>query len=420
MIRRHLQDPLVRSLRHFPVVLLTGARQVGKSTLAQAMITKSWPARYLTLDDRTVLDAALRDPDALVDGAAGPMVLDEVQRAPDLLRAIKLAVDPDRAPGRFLLTGSANVLTLSGVSESLAGRVGLHTLYPFSWAEKQGKPAPTVLSVLFESNSAAEALRRLPARRRGAGRQSLTEVILTGGFPPAVLMKSAAARREWFSAYRQTYLERDLFNIQAIEHVPDFNRLLTLAAARSGRLLNMSDLARDCGLPFSTLRRYVAILETTYQVFFVHPYYTNIGKRLAKTPKLFFQDTGLAAFLAGFDTWADLERQGGAGALAETWAAAELRKLIGATDSRMRLYFWRTQSGREVDLLVERAGRLVALEVKWGSRVESGTVRNLERCAADLKDGLAMSVVLYGGREALALAPRILAVPFDVFFGAAE
>jgi uncharacterized protein len=418
MVRRYLQDPLVRSLRHFPVVLLTGARQVGKSTLAQAMISKSWPARYLTLDDRTVLDAALRDPDALVASAAGPMVLDEVQRAPDLLRAIKLSADRDRAPGRFLLTGSANVLTLSRVSESLAGRVGWHTLFPFSWAEKRKKAAPSVLSVLFESESAAEAVRRLPNPSRSGGRPSLTEEILTGGFPPAVLMDSAAARREWFSAYRQTYLERDLFNIQAIEHVPDFNRLLTLAAARSGRLLNLSDLARDCGLPFSTLRRYVAILETTYQVFFVRPYYANVGKRLAKTPKIFFQDTGLAAFLAGFDTWADLEKQAADGALVESWVAAELRKLMGITDSRMELYFWRTQTGQEVDFLVERAGRLVALDVKWGSRVESDTVRNLERCAADLKDGLAMSVVLYGGREVLALAPRILAVPLDAFFGA--
>jgi predicted AAA+ superfamily ATPase len=211
-----------------------------------------------------------------------------------------------------------------------------------------------------------------------------------------------------------------LFNIQAIEHVPDFNRLLTLAAARTGRLLNMSDLARDCGLPFSTLRRYVGILETTYQIFFVRPFYANIGKRLAKTPKLYFQDTGMAGYLAGYDTWEALERQGGAGALVETWTAGELRKLIGVTDNRMQLFFWRTQTGQDVDLMIERSGRLVAFEVKWGSRIEDSTIRNLERCADDLRDALRLSIVLYGGKEALALGPRILAIPYDVFFGLAE
>ncbi|MCJ7610644.1 MAG: ATP-binding protein [Candidatus Aminicenantes bacterium] len=420
MIRRYLQAALTASLRNFPVVLLTGARQVGKSTLAQAMISEAWPARYLTLDDRTVLDAALRDPDALVGDAPDPVIIDEVQRAPDLLRAIKLAVDRHRVPGRFLLTGSANILTLSRVSESLAGRVGLHTLYPFSWAEKREGKAPSILSWIFEAETAAQALRRLSVARGRADKDQLSQEIMTGGFPPAVLMDSQQARREWFSAYRQTYLERDLFNIQAIEHVPDFNKLLTLAAARTGRLLNMSDLARDCGLPFSTLRRYMGILETTFQVFFVRPYYANIGNRLAKTPKIYFQDTGMAAYLAGFDDWGAVERQAAAGAMAETWTAGELRKLIGVTDSRIQLYFWRTHAGQEVDLLMERAGRLVAIEVKWGNRIDDAAVRNLERCAIDLKGALGLSIVLYGGKEVVALGPRILAVPFAIFFGIAE
>jgi len=419
MIRRYLQTALTDSLRNFPVVLLTGARQVGKSTLAQAMISEAWPARYLTLDDRTVLDAALRDPDALVGDAPGPIIIDEVQRAPDLLRAIKLAVDRNRVRGRFLLTGSANVLTLSRVSESLAGRVGLHTLYPFSWAEKRGRKPPSLLSWIFEVETSAQAMHRLSVAKAGLDKENLSREIITGGFPPVVLMDSPQARRDWFAAYRQTYLERDLFNVQAIEHVPDFNRLLTLAAARTGRLLNMADLARDCGLPHSTLRRYMGILETTFQIFYVRPYFANIGKMLAKTPKVYFQDTGMAAYLAGFDDWGAVERHAATGALAETWAAGELRKLIGVTDSRIQLYFWRTHAGQEIDLLMERAGRLVAIEVKWGNRIDDTAVKNLERCARDLKGALGLSVVLYGGRETVALGPHILAVPFATFFGIA-
>jgi len=419
MIRRYLQTALTDSLRNFPVVLLTGARQVGKSTLAQAMISRAWPARYLTLDDRTVLDAALRDPDALIGDVPDPVIIDEVQRAPDLLRAIKLAVDRNRVPGRFLLAGSANILTLSRVSESLAGRVGLHTLYPFSWSEKSERKQPSILSWIFEVETSAQAMHRLSVAKAGLDKENLSQEILTGGFPPVVLMDSPQARREWFAAYRQTYLERDLFNVQAIEHVPDFNRLLTLAAARTGRLLNMADLARDCGLPHSTLRRYMGILETTFQIFYVRPYYANIGKMLAKTPKIYFQDTGMAAYLAGLDDWAAVERQAATGALAETWAAGELRKLIGVTDSRIQLYFWRTHAGQEVDLLMERAGRLVAIEVKWGNRIDDTAVKNLECCARDLKGALGLSVVLYGGRETVALGPHILAVPFATFFGMA-
>ena len=417
MIRRYLQDVLTESLRNFPVVLLTGARQVGKSTLAQAMISKAWPARYLTLDDRTVLDAALRDPDSLVGDAPDPLIIDEVQRAPDLLRAIKLAVDRNRVSGRFLLTGSANVMTLSRVSESLAGRVGLHTLYPFSWAEKKGGKPPSILGWIFEVETAAQAMHRLSGARGRPEKDQLSQQIMIGGFPPVVLMDSPQARREWFAAYRQTYLERDLFNIQAIEHVPDFNRLLSLAAARTGRLLNMADLARDCGLPHSTLRRYMGILETTFQIFYVRPYYANIGKMLAKTPKIYFQDTGMAANLAGFDDWAAVSRHAALGAMAETWAAGELRKLIGVTDSRIQLYFWRTHAGQEVDLLMERAGRLVAIEVKWGNRIEDSVVKNLEQCARDLKGALGLSIVLYGGRETVALGKHILAVPFGTFLG---
>ena len=297
MIRRYLQPSVVKSLQHFPVVLLTGARQVGKSTLAQDLIGKSWQASYLTLDDRVVLDGALRDPDGLISATPTPVVLDEVQKAPDLMRAIKRRVDREKAAGQYLLTGSANLMTLASVSETLAGRGALHTLMPFGWPERVERPVPSILKDLFDAQDSAALLKKLPKKTGSGSRKEIISTILSGGYPEPALMKSSEVRHRWFDSYRQTYLERDLLTIKSIENLPDFNRLLSLMAFRTGGLLNLSDLSRESGLPFTTLRRYVNLLEVTYQVFLLTPYYANIGKRLVKTPKVFMNDTGMACYL---------------------------------------------------------------------------------------------------------------------------
>jgi len=417
MIRRYIKDSILESLKHFPVILLTGARQVGKSTLAQTLIESPWNATYFTLDDRVTLDAALRDPDGFITSIPTPAVIDEVQRSPDLMRALKRVVDRDRKPGKYLLTGSANVMTLSTVSESLAGRVALHALYPFCWPEFLEKPLPTLLNDLFEVATAKELMKRLTKQPKKDYRAQLMERIRVGGYPPPALINSDRARGEWFSSYRQTYLERDLLNIRSIEHIPDFNRLLSLVAFRTGRLLNLSDLSRETGLPFTTLRRYMSLLEVTYQIFFLRPYFTHLGKRLVKTPKIYFNDTGMASYLTGADNWTGLENQGNVGFMVETWVASELIKLLPLLDPLSGLYFWRTQTGQEVDFLIERGGKLVAIEVKWAHRIEESEIRNLERCAEDLKEKLGLSVVLYGGTEIVPLSSRIVALPFPVFFG---
>ncbi len=417
MIRRYLQDPIIESLKHFPVVLLTGARQVGKSTLAQALIGDSWDATYFTLDNRTILDAALRDPDGFVSGMPIPAVIDEVQKAPDLLRAIKRGIDRNRKPGQYLLTGSANIMTLSTVSESLAGRIALHTLHPFSWPELLEKPLPRILKDLFSGIDSKKLLKnyfKIPLKEY---KPRFIERILKGGYPIPALMESDQARAQWFSSYRQTYLERDLLNIRAIKNLPDFNRLLTLAALRTGRLLNLSDFSRETGLPFTTLRRYMNLLEVTYQISLIRPYFTHLGKRLVKTPKLYFNDTGMAFHLIGVNEWKILENQGNAGPMVETWIASELLKLLSVLDHQFRLYFWRTQTGQEVDFLIERAEKLVAIEVKWGYRIEESDMKNLKMLAEDLKERLLFSIILYSGVEPIPLGPKIVAMPFPIFFG---
>jgi len=417
MIRRYLQDPIFESLKHFPAVLLTGARQVGKSTLAQALINASWNATYFTLDDRTTLDAALRDPDGFVNGLPTPVVIDEVQKTPDLLRAIKRGVDQNRRPGRYLLTGSANVMTLSSVSESLAGRISLHTLYPFCWPEFLEKPKPMILKDLFGGIDSKKLLKNYTGTSLKDYKPRLIERILRGGYPPPALVESDQAREQWFSSYRQTYLERDLLNIKSIENLPDFNRLLSLVAIRTGRLLNLSDLSRETGLPFTTLRRYMNLLEVTYQISLIRPYFTHLGKRLVKTPKLYFNDTGMATHLIGVNEWKVMENQGHAGPMVETWVACELLKLMPVLDHRSRLYFWRTQTGQEVDFLIERTGKLVAIEVKWGHRIDESDTNNLNRLAEDLKEKLLFSIILYSGIESVPLGPKMVAMPFPVFFG---
>jgi predicted AAA+ superfamily ATPase len=417
MIRRYLQDPILESLKHFPAVLLTGARQVGKSTLAQALIKASWDATYFTLDDRTTLDAALRDPDGFVNGLPMPVVIDEVQKAPDLLRAIKRDVDQNRRPGRYLLTGSANIMTLSTVSESLAGRIALHTLHPFCWPEFLEKPEPMILKDLFGGIDSKKLLKNYSGTSLKDYKPRLIARMLKGGYPTPALMESDQVREQWFSSYRQTYLERDLLNIKSIENLPDFNRLLSLVALRTGRLLNLSDLSRETGLPFTTLRRYMNLLEVTYQISLIRPYFTHLGKRLVKTPKLNFNDTGMAAHLIGVNEWKALENQGHAGAMVETWVACELVKLMPVLDHRFRLYFWRTQTGQEVDFLIERAGKLVAIEVKWGRQINKSDTNNLNRLAEDLKEKLLFSVILYSGVESVPFGPKTVAMPFPVFFG---
>ena len=419
MLLRQLSTVLLESLSRFPVVFLGGARQVGKSTLAQSMSQKEWPAQYLTLDERTVLDAALTDPDGLLQAVSGPAVLDEVQRAPDLLRAVKVTVDRNRKPGMFLLTGSANVLTMSRVSETLAGRVAVHELNPFSWTELKRLPASRFVEELFESPSASEIARRRESP--SAGRfEEIQDVIMSGGYPTPALMDSRRGRRTWFDSYRQTYIERDVRDVTDIAHVPDFNRLLSTLALRTGHILNISELSRQIGLPYATLRRYLDILIQTYQVFLLRPYFANIGKRLVKTPKVYLTDTGMACHLSMTEEWRTLMGQNRAGAMLETWVACELRKLLALAPWRTELWYFRTRTGREVDFLLERSNKVIGIEVKLTRRIKREDLAGLHACRQALGRRYVASVLLHTGTETVAVDRHTLAVPIARFFGVDE
>jgi len=417
MIKRHISSDIINSLQHFPVVLLTGARQVGKSTLAEMLSKTEWEAAYQTLDTRVVLDAALNDPDGFISGAPVPSIIDEVQRAPDLMRAIKGVVDKDRRSGQYLLTGSANLMTLRKVSETLAGRMALHELQPFMWSEIANKKLPVIFRELFMIADANELLKKWKKRTFPDRRGEIQERIIAGGYPDPSMMTSSKVRRKWFDSYRQPYIERDIRDIATIEHLPDFGRLMSLLSFRTGQIINFSEVSRDMGLPLSTLRRYMDLLEVTYQIYFLRPYFVNIGKRLIKMPKLYFGDSGMACHLSAVENWQTLERQGRVGSIVETWAASELRKLISIGGGRYQLYYWRTYAGREVDFIIENGEKIIAVEVKWSHKLERSDIAGLKDCARDLKGRHVLSVLLYPGTELVAIDKQTIAMPFGFFFG---
>jgi len=382
-----------------PAVVVTGARQTGKSTLAQALAPGE--RRFLSLDDLDVVDAARRDPEALVGGAQ-PVTLDEVQREPNLLYAVKRAIDRRRRPGQFLLTGSANLLLMRRISESLAGRASYLTLWPLTRREQKGlgrcglwdelldAPDADWLDVLSAQPDEPEDWRAL-ARR--------------GGFPtPAVHLKTAQDRAVWFDGYVRTYLERDLQGLSSIAALPDFRRLMRAVCLRLGQLVNQTELGRDVALPQPTVHRYLNLLETSYLLVRIPAYAVNRTKRLIKSPKLYWGDTGLALYLAG-----GVEP---AGAHFENLVLQDLLAWRDARLDRAEVLYWRTAVGDEVDFVIEGGGRLVPLEVKATGRPRLADAAHLRAFRAEYGQKARAGLLLHTGSALEWLAPDVLAVPW--------
>ena len=386
-----------------PVVVLTGARQVGKSTLLlREEPFRDW--RFRTLDDFDVLRQAQEDPEGLWAGASR-LVLDEVQRAPTLLLAIKQAVD--RAPQmRFVLSGSANLLLMRRVSESLAGRAVYFVLRPMTLGEMQQSPPPDILPRLLRGDWPEEdALPESPP--------DLTEHLRRGFMPALLRLRRPEAWTRWWEGYVATYLERDLRQLSQIDRLVDFRRVMELLALRSGQILNQSELGRDAGLPQPTVHRYLNLLETT-QLFERLPAYTvSRTARLVKSPKAFWSDPGLAVFLSGYFEAADLRAARERGAYFETLIFHHLRVLAGLLTPAARLYFWRTRRGQEVDFVVEHGRRLLAIEVKQTTRVRHGDTAALRLFLQEYPQASG-GVLLYGGAEIRRLGDKIVALPWTM------
>jgi predicted AAA+ superfamily ATPase len=397
---RLLADPLARATAASPVVVVTGARQTGKTTLVKVAEVLEKHA-YVTLDEMDAYDQSREAPDELVLRGAR-MVIDEVQRSPELLLAIKRAADERRTPGRFVLTGSANLLLLQRVSETLAGRAVYMTLRPFTRLELLGMGESGAWGDFFEV--AREDWPDLVETRLGP-QQDWVELARRGGYPtPAYHMSATEDRDRWFAGYTATYVERDVQNLSSIEHLPDFRRLMRGCCLRLGNIMNQADLARDIGIAPSTAQRYLNLLEASYQLIRLPTYAVNRTKRLTKSPKLYWSDTALALHLAG-----DPEP---CGAHLENLVVNDLLAWRDAQVRAPEILYWRTSKGAEVDFVVEQGQKLLAIEVKASRKVTHKDARHLRTFLDEYPELARGALVLYAGDAVLWLARDILAVPW--------
>ncbi len=410
MIQRHITPGIMAALSDTPVVIITGARLVGKSTLVESIIAGNHPARLLTLDDPGVLAAARTDPAGFVAGLEGHAAIDEIQKAPGLLPVIKGSVDRDRRPGRFILTGSANVLLLPVVSESLAGRMEVATLWPFSQGEIEGR-RETFIDDVFGSRFPAHDAARDPVPRA-----DYLERIFRGGYPEPCA-RPARRRRAWFESYVATMLSRNVKDLADIETYPALHRLLVILAARSCSLLNSAELSRSAAIPQTTLKRYFGLLESTFLIRSIPAWTSGLGHRLAKAPKTLFGDTGLLAHLQGvtedrFDLDPVL-----AGPLVENFVAMEMVKQAGWCERSVGVHHFRTHGDAEVDLVLEdEAGHVVGIEVKASATPSRQDFRGLSTLAEIAGKKFVRGVLIHMGVGSVPFAANLHAVPMSALW----
>ena len=406
MFRRNIIPTLEAALADTRVILLNGARQTGKSTLAKAIVAQR-NGRYLTLDDEAVLSVARNDPAALLSADAPMTVIDEVQRAPELFPAIKIDVDKNRTPGRLLLTGSANVFLLPRLSESLAGRMEILSLFPLSQDEISGGGHSA-----FVENALGTAVWR--SRKTSVDRVEVCQRIIAGGYPEALGRKSAERRSAWYRSYLSSLIQRDVRDLSGIDGLTDLPRLIGLIAARSSALMNMSELSRSTTIANTTLRRYLGILEAIFLLQPLPAWSTNTGKRYVKSPKIHLVDTGLAAYLRGDTDPEALAQSGNIGPLLESFVVQEVRKQLTWSKTPATPFHYRSAAGREVDLVLELPGGAVTgIEIKATAKVDKRAFAGLESLAEDAGKKFTRGVLLYFGDQVLSFGDKLTAVPIN-------
>lgn len=384
MIDRYMGKALVASARAYPILTVTGPRQSGKTTL----VRKVFPGHdYVSLENPDDRAFALEDPRGFLNRFQDSVILDEVQRAPQLLSYLQGRVDEDDRMGRYVLTGSQNFLLLEKVSQSLAGRTALFQLLPFSRAELAGRK-PMALE---------EIGHKIPKRHREEGK--LSEVLFKGFYPR--IHDKGLKPQDWLRNYYQTYIERDVRSIVQVGDIETFGRFVRLCAGRTGQILNLSSLGADCGISHATARRWLSVLEASFIVHLLRPHYENFSKRLIKSPKLYFIDTGLLCYLLRIRSADELVTHASRGAVFETFVLVELLKASLNQGAEPDIHFWRDVGGHEVDFVLEQGPALVPVEAKSGETVTGDYLKGIEYWRGLPGQEKAPAAVVYGGESSM-------------------
>jgi predicted AAA+ superfamily ATPase len=399
-ITRSLEDVLKKAVLEFPAIVLTGPRQSGKTTVLKHLFSEDY--RYVSLEPPDIRAAASEDPRGFLEMHPPPVILDEVQYTPDLLPYIKEHIDTHRErKGQYLLTGSQNLLVVEKITESLAGRAAMLRLLPLSRRETEGNPGKLLP---WESDEPG-------GPKNKTFFQEFWMNFLRGGYPELVADPGRDAGM-WHASYIQTYLERDVRSLRQIGDLSLFQSFLRALAARSSQLLNLTDLARDLGIALNSVKAWLSVLEATYQVTVLRPYFANVGKRLVKTPKVYFTDVGTLCYLTGLKDPEHAASGPMGGAIMETAVLSEISKTLIHRGTDLRVYFWRTSDGTEVDIVVEIAGKLVPVEVKLSGTPRPAMASSIKTFQKIFGDKAAPGYVVYPGDIRLPLGPMVTAYPY--------
>lgn len=399
MIRRALKKDILMYIEHFPSILITGARQAGKSTLAMDLGIDN----YVTFDDITTYESAKADPKSFIMSLKKPVVIDEVQKVPEIFVVIKEYIDNDRAAGTFILTGSSNLQGFKNISDSLAGRTGIIDFYPFNLAECYGQE--TNLIDILLSDERVSDVREIDFPKH----------VIKGGFPEAQTIQEQKILYLWFSSYISTYIERDARDLGDIRNLDSFMRLYKSLAFRSANLTNKADISKETGIDNKTLDNYLSLLRNTYQISSLAPYYKNELKRLIKTPKIYFCDTGILCHLLRITETDQLMSSEYKGILYESFVYSELLKANTYAKNKVEISFYRTSDGKEIDFLLDNGNTLTAIEVKSAKTVTMSDFKHIRYLAESTKGLLKTGYVMYNGNKVLSFGEhagtKLFAVP---------
>lgn len=402
-LNRNIKDRFLKSLTHRPVVLITGARQVGKSTFVKDIIRPEHKADYYTMDDITTWSAATSAPEDFLVSLTNNVILDEVQLAKELFRPLKALIDKNRKTiGKFILTGSTSVMMLPKLSDALVGRMNIHTLWPLSIGEKNNR-FETFIDNLFSED--------FKPKNNQTSRNYLINEIVTGGYPEVANLPYEL-RHDWFSSYITTIINRDIKELSHVEGLNKFPDLLRLLAGRTGGLLNFAEISRILGLPSSTLKRYLALLEAVFLVVYLPAWFINYEKRIVKAPKIYLNDTGLLCYLYRINDQRLKSDHVIFGSIFENLIVMELMKQASWSNERVNLYHFRTHIGLEIDLIIENsAGQIVAIEIKSKSSLSARDIKPIQSLQKDIGNRFKRGIILYTGKQVIPFGKDMVAVP---------